>query len=129
MSTFVSPILSRSLSVEDVARQHHEVGQLAGLERAAVLLLKRRHTALPSVYASTASATVIRCSGNQPSGCLPSSVRRFTAASMPSSGSSGATGQSEPNASFAPASSSERKAYELRTASRRCAPRPSGRRR
>ena len=49
----------------------------------AVLLLERRRYALPSVYASTASATVIRCSGNQPFGCLPSSVRRFTAASMP----------------------------------------------
>ena len=37
---------------------------------------------------------------------------QFTAASTPAITSSGATGQSDPNASTAPASSSERKAYD-----------------
>ena len=50
------------------------------------------------VGARNASASVTFCSGTQPPGFLPSSVRRLTAASIPKSGLTGETGQSEPNA-------------------------------
>ena len=74
--------------------------------------------AASAVYAFRASAGEIRCSGNHPPGFFPSMVRRVTAASIPAIGESGATSQSDPKASRAPASRSDRNAYVVRQRSR-----------
>src|SRR5207237_385502 len=69
--------------------------------------------ALDAVYRERASSIDRRCEGNQPPGGVPGFSRlcRVTALYKPSTGSSGSTAKSVPNATRAPASSSLRHAY------------------
>ena len=62
------------------------------------------------MYARRASSAEIFCSGPHPPGCLPSIVARVTAAAIPRIGEIGATSQSEPKATVALASRSQRNA-------------------
>ena len=85
---------------KDIVAEQNQIRQFPGRDRALDRFLARR--AEPMVYASTASAIVSFCSGNQPLGFLPSSVARVTAAYKPNIGLSGATFQSVPKASRTP---------------------------
>ncbi len=102
-STFVSAILSLSPAVKMSRESNTKYCVFARSNQCARSFSCKPHAkALRRCRRRTASSTVMHCSANQPFRCLPSSVRRLTAASIPASGSSGATGQSEPNASTAP---------------------------
>ncbi len=57
---------------------------------------RRPANAAPSVYASTACATVSRCEGTKPPSGVPSFVCRVTVVCTPSQGFSVTTGQSLP---------------------------------
>ena len=77
-STFVSTIWSGEPG-KNVAGEDDEVGELAARDGALLLLLERGEAAA-AVYALRASWGEMACSGTQPFGFFPSSVRRVVAA-------------------------------------------------
>ena len=86
-------------ALERIAREHDEVGEVAGEELARAAARPARARPGSTQVATSASSTVRHCSGCHAG---RSSIVRRTPARIPASGSSSSTGASEPFATSAP---------------------------